>query len=226
MLRADQAEFRLGVANSCGNCHADLASRYALSMHGKLTHQGHTPAAECADCHGAHDILPVADPQSKLAAGENRLQTCQKCHPYAVSNFTSFDPHADFKNEVRYPTLHSIYGWIQFIVNVLFILFLLHASLWFVRALVDRLQHGRHATLLHDQYVLQRFEAFDRFTFITLATAFVGLTASGLALKYSDQEWGQWLARNFGGFRSVSVWHHFFAVMAITGPPDPRHASH
>ena len=40
LLRPDVAEFRLGLANSCGNCHADLSSRYALSMHGELTHQG------------------------------------------------------------------------------------------------------------------------------------------------------------------------------------------
>lgn len=215
VLRSDVAEFRLGLANSCGNCHADLHSRYALSMHGELTHQGFAAAAECADCHGSHDILPIDDPNSKLAPGENRLRTCQKCHVYAVSNFASFDPHADYKDEARYPTLHSIYGWIQFVVNVLFIFFFIHALLWFIRALVDRLQQGGHATLVSDQYALPRFDAIDRATYVALAAAFVGLTATGLALKYSDQEWGRWLADGLGGFRSASIWHHFFAVVAI-----------
>ena len=215
LLRSDVAEFRLGLANSCGNCHADLSSRYALSMHGELTHQGLAAAAECADCHGAHDILPVDDPNSKLAPGENRLRTCQKCHVYAVSNFASFDPHADYKDAVRYPKLHSIYSWIQFSVNVLFICFLFHACLWFIRALVDRLQQGGHATLVPDEYALPRFDPFDRATFATLIAAFVGLTATGLALRYSDQGWGQWLAQILGGFRSARVWHHFFAVAAI-----------
>jgi hypothetical protein len=41
LLHSDLAEFRLQVANNCGNCHADLSSRYALSMHGQLTHQGY-----------------------------------------------------------------------------------------------------------------------------------------------------------------------------------------
>jgi cytochrome b subunit of formate dehydrogenase len=48
-----------------------------------------------------------------------------------------------------------------------------------------------------------------------VSLAFLGLTASGLALKYSDHAWGQRLAAGLGGFRSVSVWHHGFAVLAI-----------
>ena len=215
LMRSDMAEFRLGLANRCGNCHAELSSRYALSMHGELTHQGFAPAAECADCHGSHDILPVDDPDSRLAQGENRLRTCQKCHVYAVGNFTKFDPHADFKDGVRYAKLYSLYGWIQFSVNFVFILFLIHAFLWFVRALVERLLQGGHATLASDQYALCRFDPYLRASYTALAAAFVGLTASGLSLKYSDQVWGQWLAWGFGGLRSASVWHHFFAVLAM-----------
>ena len=69
LLRSDVAEFRLGLANSCGNCHADLSSRYALSMHGELTHQGYAAAAECADCHGSHDILADRRPELQARAG-------------------------------------------------------------------------------------------------------------------------------------------------------------
>lgn len=215
LLRSDAGAFRMEVANNCGNCHANLYSRYALSMHGELTHEGYVAAAECADCHGSHDILPVSDPNSTLAPGKNRLRTCQKCHVYAVSNFTEFDPHADFKDAVRYQSLHDIYSWIQFIVNLLFICFLLHAFLWFVRGLVDRLQHGGHVTLAPDQYALPRVGPIHKVPYVLLTVAFFGLTASGLVLKYSDQDWVQELAHSLGGFRSVSVWHHFFAVMAI-----------
>ena len=215
LLHSELAEFRLQVANNCGNCHADLSSRFALSMHGELTHQGYSAAANCADCHGSHDILPIDDPNSKLAPGENRLHTCQKCHLYAVSNFTDFDPHADFKDAARYPKLHAVYNGIKYTVNFFFACFLLHAFLWFIRALVHRLQHGGHATLVADQYALPRFGPIHGASFATLIVAFFGLTTSGLALKYSDQNWGRWLAQIFGGFRSASVWHHFFAVLAI-----------
>jgi cytochrome b subunit of formate dehydrogenase len=98
---------------------------------------------------------------------------------------------------------------------VLFICFLFHAVLWFIRALVDRLQQGGHATLRAGQYALPRFDPLQRSSYTALAVAFVGLTASGVALKYSDQPWGQWLARGLGGFRSASFWHHFSAVLAI-----------
>lgn len=215
LLRSDAAQFRLELSSSCGNCHADMSSRYALSMHGELTHRGYVVAAECADCHGSHDILPVANPLSKVALGENRLHTCLKCHVYAVSNFTKYDPHADFKDAVRYPGLHGVYSWIKFTINLLFILFLLHAFLWFVRGLVDRLQHGGHATLVAGQYALPRVGPIHKVPYVLLTVAFFGLTASGLVLKYSDQDWVQELARSFGGFQSVSVWHHFFAVLAI-----------
>ena len=215
MLRSEQAAFRLQVANDCGNCHADMSSRYALSMHGQLTRQGYSPAANCADCHGSHDILPVNNPNSTLARGENRLHTCQKCHLYAVSNFSNFDPHANFKDAARYPTLHDVYVGIQITVNVLFVCFLLHAFFWFIRALVFRLQHGGHATLVADQYALPRFGPIRRAPYAVLVVCFFGLTASGIALKYSDTQWGRWLAEVMGGFRSASFWHHFFAVLAI-----------
>jgi cytochrome b subunit of formate dehydrogenase len=217
LLQSDVAEFRLQLSNSCGNCHADLSSRYALSMHGQLTRQGYEAAANCADCHGSHDILPVGDPNSQLAPGENRLRTCQKCHRHAVSNFTDFDPHANFKNAERYPKLHAVYGGVSFTVNILFAGFLLHAFLWFIRALVFRLQYGGHATLVADQYALPRFGPIGWAPYLALIVAFFGLTVSGLALKYSDQNLGQWLAQILGGFRAASFWHHFFAVLAIGG---------
>jgi cytochrome b subunit of formate dehydrogenase len=210
------AEFRLELMNNCGNCHADLSSRYALSMHGELTHQGYAAAAECADCHGSHEILPVADPNSQLAPGENRLRTCQKCHAYAVANFTGFDPHADFKDSARYPELHTVYNVIKYTINFFFACFLLHAFLWFIRAMVQRLQYGGHATLVAEQYALPRFGPIHLVPYAVLIVAFFGLTATGVALKYSDQKWGQWLAQIYGGFRSAGVWHHFFAVLAIS----------
>jgi hypothetical protein len=142
LLRAEMSEFRLQVASGCGNCHADLSSRFALSIHGELSQQGHSAAANCADCHGSHEILAVGDASSRLAPGQNRLQTCQRCHAHAVESFTKFDPHADFKDAARYPTLHAIYSGLQYPLNLFFACFLVHGFLWFVRAFVDRLQYG------------------------------------------------------------------------------------
>ena len=38
-----------------------------------------------------------------------------------------------------------------------------------------------------------------------------------MPLKYGSQQWAQSLARGLGGFESTSVWHRFFAVVAIFG---------
>jgi len=67
-LHAKEDGFRelADVKKACTNCHQDLSSRYAMSLHGELTQLGYEPAANCADCHGAHDILPVSDPRSRL----------------------------------------------------------------------------------------------------------------------------------------------------------------
>ena len=71
-LNPDSAEFRFGLLNRCGNCHPDLSQRYRVSLHGQLTELGYLPAATCSDCHGPHDILPVTDSQSHVAASESR----------------------------------------------------------------------------------------------------------------------------------------------------------
>lgn len=215
LLSSDVPDFRLQVDNACGNCHADLSSRYALSTHGELTRQGYAAAANCADCHGSHDILPVMDPDSMLAPGKNRLHTCQKCHPHAVGNFTEFDPHANFKDAARFPTLHAVYHWINVPLNILFACFVVHGFLWFVRAFVERLQYGGHVTLVTDRYLVRRFSPTGPSLYAALIIAFFGLTLSGLPLKYFNLPGGRWLAGAFGGFRSASAWHHVFAVLAI-----------
>ena len=214
VLSPGLAEFRPPIDDSCGNCHADLYSRYARIMHSTLTDFGYAAAAKCADCHSAHDILPVNDPNSRLA-GENRLHTCQKCHVRAVSNFAKFDPHANFKNEARYPALHAVYTWIRYPLNFFFACFLVHAVLWFVRAFVERMQHGGHATLVSEQYALPRYGSTQQALYATLLVAFLGLTLTGLALKHSDHSWGQRLAGGLGGFDSTGAWHQFFAVIAV-----------
>ena len=150
-----------------------------------------------------------------LAAGENRLKTCQACHPHAPANFASFDPHADFKDRERYAGLHQVYADIKSPLNICFGLFVMHGMLWYVRALVQRLRDGGHRTVVPEQYALVRFEPVRRMLRVTLIVSFLGLTVTGLPLKYGKHAWAKALARNWGGFENTGFWHHFFAVMAI-----------
>jgi predicted CXXCH cytochrome family protein len=93
------------IAAICGGCHedptfirrfsttlpSDQKKLYELSIHGKLAGTGDSSAPTCSDCHGTHDIEPVASP----GAPANRLrvvQLCARCHadkqymaPYAIA---------------------------------------------------------------------------------------------------------------------------------------------
>ena len=75
----------------CARCHADEKRMrpydlpvdqydlYQKSGHGQLLARGDRQVAVCSDCHGAHDILRVADPASRVYT-TNIPRTCGRCH--------------------------------------------------------------------------------------------------------------------------------------------------
>ncbi len=64
---------------NCGSCHSDEAQLYAKSLHGKAVARGDPLAPRCVTCHGNHDILPVKDPRSSVAAMKVPF-VCGQCH--------------------------------------------------------------------------------------------------------------------------------------------------
>jgi cytochrome b subunit of formate dehydrogenase len=115
-------------SNACVNCHADLtaqhpddnvpakppvcvgchdvqpkheaaARKYATSIHGVSHTLGASGAANCWDCHGAHDILPVTNPASPVFK-LNLPQTCAKCHS---------NPGLTKEYEMKYPAAAAQY---------------------------------------------------------------------------------------------------------------------
>ncbi|HLP03080.1 MAG TPA: cytochrome c3 family protein [Opitutaceae bacterium] len=67
----------------CASCHEPMAKEYAASIHGVSHQLGASAAATCADCHGAHDITPVASLTSPVFKF-NLPRTCAKCHSNAT----------------------------------------------------------------------------------------------------------------------------------------------
>ena len=63
----------------CGACHADQQALHARSLHGKAIARGDPLAPRCADCHGAHDIVPVKGPGSAVAPLQVPF-VCGRCH--------------------------------------------------------------------------------------------------------------------------------------------------
>ncbi len=100
----DAPTFRTYSPRLCGSCHADetLMAKYGLStavfrtyvadFHGTSVQlfendpDTRPNEAVCFDCHGAHDIRAIDDPESSVVK-ENLLKTCRQCHPQATANF-------------------------------------------------------------------------------------------------------------------------------------------
>ncbi len=200
-----------GNPDRCGTCHAALNRAYGMSMHGELTNLGYDEGAKCSDCHGAHDILPLSDPNSKMAVA-NRLQTCGTCHPGITTNLISFDPHANHYDKEKSAAVYWAYHGVLTFIIVVFGFFGLHAVIWFLRGLLDVIRNGRPRPLAPNMPGYTRFGPFHRVAHTIMVVSFLGLALTGLPLKFSSYQWAQWLAALLGGFSSTGLWHRVFSV--------------
>ncbi|MBM4396227.1 MAG: hypothetical protein FJ087_11100 [Deltaproteobacteria bacterium] len=83
--------YATNVSPTCLKCHADAqyVNRYSFpglrgetyteSYHGAASRLGDPNVANCASCHGAHDIRPSTDPKASTNAA-NMAATCGQCH--------------------------------------------------------------------------------------------------------------------------------------------------
>lgn len=100
----DSPVYPTHVVATCSKCHENMAiqrkyglpaarlSSYISSYHGIANKYGDITVANCATCHGAHDILGSRDPRSAVSR-KNLPKTCGKCHPAAGSNFAKGSIH-------------------------------------------------------------------------------------------------------------------------------------
>jgi hypothetical protein len=142
--RADEQGFKLDIMTKCGRCHEDIAKTYFDTYHGKVSQLGYTKTAKCYDCHGAHDILRIADPRSHLSR-ENVVKTCQKCHEGATRRFAGYLTHATHHDPEKYPFLFwTFWGMTSLLVGTFF-LGGVHTLLWLPRAIRMRREGQRTA---------------------------------------------------------------------------------
>ena len=85
--------YPLSVTKTCTQCHSnaqymrsynpglpvDQLEKYRTSVHGVKNAKGDAKPADCASCHGSHDILSVKDVKSKVYP-TNLPSTCASCH--------------------------------------------------------------------------------------------------------------------------------------------------
>ncbi len=94
------------VPETCSKCHASVAvvgkygikteqvATYGRSFHGIAIKYGGKTVANCASCHGVHDIRPSNDPKSAVYV-DNIPKTCGKCHTGANVNYAKGKIHVD-----------------------------------------------------------------------------------------------------------------------------------
>ncbi len=131
--------FVKNVPQTCSACHDKeaISSRYALpkkrfstymdSFHGIALEYGMTTAANCASCHGFHDILPSSDPASPVNKA-NLPTTCGKCHPKAGENFAKGFIHVEVTPQ-KAMGVFAVRVFYTIFIGSLVILFVLHVGM-------------------------------------------------------------------------------------------------
>jgi cytochrome b subunit of formate dehydrogenase len=191
---------------TCGRCHNDerLALRYNLpadrvpsyadSYHGLALRAGSQRVANCASCHGVHNIFRVSDARSTVNPA-NLSKTCGNCHAGAGAHFAIEPVHV----QISGGSAHPVVKWIRWTYLVLIPLTLgfmiLHNLIDFLAKLVRR-------TPRHDsgQYITRMNRNF-RIAHAGVMLSFPTLVFTGFALKYPESLWA----------RPILLWEHHFA---------------
>lgn len=206
-------DFMHEITVQCGSCHEKLSDSYMQTYHGKAYTLGYNEAARCSDCHGAHKILNVRNPESTVSK-TNILGTCQKCHPDARQRFTGFLTHATHNDRDEYPALYYAFWGMTFLLIGVFAFFGIHTLLWLPRSLKERKRRKK----LHPKgktVYIRRFKKRHRITHIFVIMSFMILALTGMMLKFANMAWANSLSELLGGVRAAGNWHRFAAVITF-----------
>ncbi|MFN7953274.1 MAG: cytochrome b/b6 domain-containing protein [bacterium] len=182
---------------TCGRCHGDirLAQKFGFSAdkvkafedsyHGLAMRTGSATVANCASCHGVHDVLPSSDPRS-LIHPSNLPKTCGKCHPGAGDTFPITAIHV-LPNQGE----HIVVTWVRRIYLVLIPLVIglmfLHNALDLYRKARNDSWRPRRAVAPREERLSLGFRLAHGFT----ATSFLVLVYTGFALKFPEAWWAR-----------------------------------
>ncbi len=215
----------------CLKCHADekmmernkvlnvAVKSYLESYHGKNYRLGFPEkVAGCADCHTAHEVRPAKDPKSTVNP-DNLVKTCGQCHSKATPLFTKFYAHGEHNNREKYPILYYTFLFMTSLLFFVFSVFWIHTLLWMFRGFVENrekeaaLVAGKVEHAMPDGHKLyKRFEMRHILLHLVVITSFMGLSLTGLPLKFSDQQWAKLLMAVFGGPANAGLIHRWCAA--------------
>lgn len=221
----------LTVSKTCAACHEatpvveefDLASRRAgtffQSFHGLAVRGGSPVVANCASCHGTHNIRPSSDPRSTVNP-MNLSHTCGQCH-------------RDAGRQLAGARIHVAPGfgehpWVALVRRIYLVMIViviggmgLHNGLDFLAHLRERwLAEAQQAAgpRVPPEVARRRFERFtlnERMQHVVLLATFIILAVTGFALKFPDSWWALplvWIEKGY----AVRAWLHRIAGAVMT----------
>jgi len=202
---------------TCARCHEGVrlsqefgfegrrSTTYLASYHGLASKLGSQVVANCASCHGVHNILPSSDATSTINRA-NLVKTCGQCHPGVTEKFVAAKVHVDAP--ISADTGSIAVRWIRkFYVSLIMVVIggmVLHnLIIWRRKAILRRSMEHRLVT---------RMSRNQRVQHMVLFTSFIVLVLTGFALKFPDS----WFASMLGlGERMRALIHRAAAVTLI-----------
>ncbi|MBZ5576077.1 MAG: cytochrome b/b6 domain-containing protein [Acidobacteriia bacterium] len=214
------------IRDTCGSCHGDvlLTRKFGLpadrlvsfdsSFHGLAAKAGSQTVANCASCHGVHNILPSSDAKSTVNA-KNLPTTCGKCHPGAGTRFAISQVHLT-QGRAEPAGVRWVREFYLLVIPVTLGLMLVHNAGDWIRKLVRarfNASSSRAETRPGPREL--RMLPFERVLHAVLAVSFIVLAWTGFALKYPDQWWARPLLLMEGARSVRSLIHRTAAVFFL-----------
>jgi cytochrome b subunit of formate dehydrogenase len=170
----------------------DRLISYDASFHGLAAKSGNQTVANCASCHGVHNILPSSNPKSTTHP-KNLAETCGKCHAGAGKRFAISPVHIADNGTEPY-ALRWVRWFYSLLIPLVIGLMLLHnvgdwaRKVYRLRFAAARAPSESSAAEYSPQV---RMLGFERVQHAALGLSFLVLVWTGLALKYPDQWWAR-----------------------------------
>ncbi|MBK8575224.1 MAG: cytochrome b/b6 domain-containing protein [Elusimicrobia bacterium] len=221
------------ITQTCSTCHTStkLALKLGLpinrlktykdSYHGMAAERGNLKVANCASCHGFHDILPSSDPRSSIHRA-NLPTTCGQCHTGAGPRLSTGYVHG----------LPTSKHWSLWVVKVFYLFVIpLTVGLMFMHNFLDwaRKAWSGKRTPLGEEEKTVRLTVNERIQHGVLILTFFLLAYTGFATKFSEESWmhaiaplsevarraiHRWAAL---GFCLLSVYHVGYMILSRRG---------
>ena len=202
---------------TCARCHEGVRlsqefgiegrreTTYLASYHGLAASRGSQIVANCASCHGVHNILPSTDPRSTINSA-NLARTCGQCHPGVTEKFASAKVHVDAPLSADIGS--KAVRWIRrmylgMIVAVIGGMLLHNFIIWRAKVVALRKLQNRFVTRMALRF---------RWQHATLLSSFFVLVITGFALKFPESSFASML---FLGEHMRGLLHRIAAVVLI-----------